>query len=116
MNKKLGIYINLTEAEKTKLRILCEEREYSLTEFVRNIIEILWIQRELENNAETGNPVNFSLGGEKYSLDTAELIPLSKEMAQIFGNIDWTKVITKISEKPENKPLNSQRKRFAKAI
>lgn len=116
MNKKLGIYINLTESQKTKLRILCEEREYSLTEFVRNIIEILWIQRELENNAETGNPVNFSFGGEKYSLDTAELIPLSKELSQIFGNIDWTKVVTKISEKPENKPLNSQRKRFAKAI
>ena len=110
--KKMGMFVNFTSGEIYQLRILAEDRETTMTNLLKNCVQVLWTARELEHSAETGNPFTLSVDGDNYRVNISELAEFSKEMAQILDKIDWNIVFQKVNEKP----LNSQKKAIKQAV
>lgn len=106
--KKMGMFVNFTSGEIYQLRLLAEERQTTMTNLLKNCVQVLWTARELEQSAETGNPFTLSVDGDNYRVNISELAEFSKEMAQILDKIDWNVVFQKVHEKPvksHKKPL-----------
>ena len=98
--RKQGFFLNISEAETFQLRQLAADRDMTMTNLLRLCIQLMWIEREMEMEVKTGNPVRFSVDGETYNINVGELAAFSDEMAKIASNVDWAKVIQKQKKTP----------------
>lgn len=93
--KKQGFFLNISEAETFQLRQLASDRGMTMTNLLRLCIQLMWIEREMELEIKTGNPPQFQVDGDTYTINVGELSAFADEMAKIAAKVDWSKVLQK---------------------